>query len=475
MHYYTVEAFLPITHNTMKTYKKSLFLFHRDLRLHDNTGLIAACSQSTAVIPCFIFTPEQVGPTNAYKSDNAIQFMIEALHDLDEELKRADSRLLLFHDETATVIKHLITEEKIEAVFSNKDYTPFAQERDRDLAILCKKYKIASHIFDDALLNPPGAVLTKSGEPYKVFTPFWKASATIPVAKDIACPTTSFAATARYTQLSSLRKQILKQENKHLAIHGGRKESLKILKHIADFEQYEKIRDMPAHNTTLLSAHLKFGTLSPRETYHHMQSLGRKVHAGLIRQLYWRDFWYHIAYFYPHVFGNAFHEKYNNLQWKHNDKGFNAWCEGMTGFPIVDAGMRQLNETGFMHNRVRMIVASFLIKDLHISWRRGEQYFAQKLVDYDPCINNGNWQWVASTGCDPQPYFRIFNPWLQQKKYDPACTYIKQWIPELKHISTTSIHAWYKTKNRIETSYPAPILDHDIERSKTLAMYKAVL
>jgi deoxyribodipyrimidine photo-lyase len=272
-----------------------------------------------------------------------------------------------------------------------------------------------------------------------------------------------------------LYKKILKHENKNIALHGGRKEGLKILKHITDFEEYEKIRDIPAYNTTLLSAHLKFGTLSPRETYHHMQSLGRKAHTGLIRQLYWRDFWYHIAYFYPHVFGNAFHEKYNNLTWKQDEKGFKAWCNGTTGFPIVDAGMRQLNETGFMHNRVRMIVASFLIKDLHIHWLRGEQYFAQKLVDYDPCVNNGNWQWVASTGCDPQPYFRIFNPWLQQRKYDPACTYIKRWIPELKDVSTNAIHAWYKDKNRIESSYPAPILDHDVERGKTLAMYKAVL
>lgn len=460
----------------MKIYNKTLFIFHRDLRLHDNTGLIMACAQSKTVIPCFIFTPEQVGVTNKYKSDNAIQFMIESLQDLAEQLEHKEGRLYLFHNETETVIKDLIKHEKIDAVFSNKDYTPFAQKRDKSLVKLCKEHDVAFHTFDDALLNAPGAVLNGSGEPYKVFTPFWKASVAHPVAKDIACAHTNFyTKTLHGAEKESIYKKILSKENPDIAVNGGRAEALKIIKHLADFKTYLKTRDTPALDTTLLSAHLKFGTLSPRELHRHMrESLGAGAHMSLIRQLYWRDFWYHVAYFWPHVFGHAFHEQYDAIKWNTNKKDFERWCEGTTGFPIVDAGMRQLNETGFMHNRVRMIVASFLTKDLQISWRWGEQYFARKLVDYDPCVNNGNWQWAASTGCDPQPYFRIFNPWLQQKKFDPECIYIKRWVPELAKVPTKVIHNWFKEQSPLYP-YPSPMVDHDIERAKALTMYKNAL
>lgn len=460
----------------MKTYSKSLFIFHRDLRLHDNTGLIAACTQSKTVIPCFIFTPEQIGTSNHYKSDNAVQFMIESLHDLAEQLEHKKGRLFLFHDETEKIIKNLIKHEKIDAVFSNKDYTPFAQKRDKALAKLCKEHNVDFHIFDDTLMNAPGTVLTGAKEPYKVFTPFWKSSVKHPVAKDISLHAAHFYTKAvRGAERDTIYKKIFLATNPDLAVHGGRKNALKIVKHLADFRTYLKTRDTPSIDTTLLSAHLKFGTVSPRELYHCMrESLGASAQSGLIRQLYWRDFWYHVAYFWPNVFGHAFQDEYNNLEWSSSKKNFETWCEGNTGFPIVDAGMRQLNKTGFMHNRVRMIVASFLIKDLHIDWRKGEHYFAQKLVDYDPCVNNGNWQWSASTGCDPQPYFRIFNPWLQQKKFDPDCVYIKKWIPELADLPSKAIHSWYK-QPVANIDYPRPIVDHETERSKALALYKKCL
>ena len=194
-----------------------------------------------------------------------------------------------------------------------------------------------------------------------------------------------------------------------------------------------------------------------REVYYAITEQLGSEHP-LLRQLYWRDFFTHIAYHFPQVFGRPFLEKFANLHWDNNRDYFQAWSEGKTGFPIVDAGMRELNATGFMHNRLRMIVASFLVKDLHISWRWGERYFAQHLVDYDPCVNNGNWQWAASTGCDAQPYFRIFNPWLQQQKFDPDCRYIYRWIPELKAFSPKTIHQWDKKHHHC--NYPAPIIDH---------------
>lgn len=457
----------------MKTYNKTLFLFHRDLRLHDNTGLLHACTMSESVIPCFIFTPTQIGQGNAYRSDNAIQFMIESLQDLEQQLEKKGGKLYLFEGETEAIIEKLIKAEKIDAVFSNKDYTPFAQKRDKEVEKVCTKNSIDLHTFDDVLLNEPGKVLTGSDEPYKVFTPFWKRSVQFPVAKDQACNHKNFyTKSIKLAENENIYKKVLKKENPNLYVHGGRKNALKIVESLKNFKTYEQTRDTPSIDTTLLSAHNKFGTLSIRELYWHMrESLGQVGPSGLIRQLYWRDFYYHIAYFFPQVFGHAFQEKYDDLTWSLSKKNFESWCNGMTGFPIVDAGMRQLNTTGFMHNRVRMIVASFLVKDLHINWLWGEKYFAQKLIDYDPCVNNGNWQWAASTGCDAQPYFRIFNPWLQQKKFDPECTYIKEWIPELKKVSNKVIHNWEK-EDSPKLNYPRPMVNHAIQKDIAIKMFK---
>lgn len=474
----------------MKTYKKSLFIFHRDLRLHDNIGLIQACKESEKVIACFIFTPTQIGKENNYRSDNAIQFMIASLQDLQQQLKKKGGKLYLFYGKTDEVIKKLIKTEKIDAVFSNKDYTPFAQKRDKALAKLCKQLEVPFNEFDDALLNAPGQVLKGSGEPYKVFTPFWKTSVEIPVAKDQKCSYKNFySKPIKLDQKDAVYKNILKKNNIHpavsgeakseawkpverVAVQGGRANGLKIVRKLKDFKTYQKTRDTPAINTTLLSAHNKFGTISIRELYWAMKkSLGINGPKGLIRQLYWRDFYYHIAYFWPKVFGHAFQDKYSKLVWNKSKSNFERWCKGLTGFPIVDAGMRQMNETGWMHNRVRMIVASFLVKDLHMNWLWGEKYFARTLVDYDPCVNNGNWQWAASTGCDAQPYFRIFNPWLQQKKFDPECVYIKRWIPELKDVDNRIIHNWEK-EDSPKLDYPRPMVDHKKEKEVAIKMFK---
>lgn len=309
-------------------------------------------------------------------------------------------------------------------------------------------------------------------KPYTVFTPFYKNASQL----HVAAPQQNQYSNYYQQEISFTDKQTLaslsRKHNPNLLVKGGRKEALALLKQAKTLENYAESRDIPAVNgTTKLSAHNKFGTLSIRELYSEIVKQFSQTHT-LIKELYWRDFFTQITFYFPHVLGNAFHEKYNRISWANNEKYFRAWCEGRTGFPIVDAGMRELNTTGYMHNRVRMITASFLVKDLHIDWRLGEKYFAQKLVDYDPAVNNGNWQWAASTGCDAQPYFRIFNPWLQQQKFDPECLYIKRWLVELSHCNPRDIHALEKHSGTSLANYPSAIIDHRIESQKAKLLYQ---
>ncbi len=455
-------------------YKKSLFIFRRDLRIVDNKGLYEALELSDEVIPCFIFDPRQVGNENKYRSWNAIQFMIESLKELDEAIRDKGGKLYLFHDDPVKVVAKLIKSEKINAVFVNRDYTPFSAHRDTQIHDACITHGVDFIQSNDSLLIEPEDIVTGQGDPYSMFTPFYKKAVTYSIDEPVKKRTMNFySKPIDYAHTTSLYKTVFKgTPNKNLYVKGGRTESLKILKHIKDHADYKKERDIPSIPTTGLSAHNKFGTVSIREVYHAFKEefgLG----SVLVQQLFWRDFFTHVAYHSPFVFGHSYKSKYDGIEWNRSKKDFQKWCEGKTGFPIVDAGMRQLNETGFMHNRVRMIVGSFLTKDLLIDWRWGEKYFAQKLIDYDPAVNNGNWQWVASTGCDAQPYFRIFNPWTQQKKFDPECEYIKTWVPELQKLDSKVIHNWFKsTSPRIE--YPRPILDHKIAAAHALKAYKKV-
>lgn len=451
--------------------KLVLFIHRRDLRIADNTALIAAQRTGFPVISCFIFDPVQVTSVNEYRSKNALQFMFSSLEDLQTQTKKAGGHLYFFYGKPHTVIAHLLKEFSVQGLYINTDYTPFSRKRDNALQQLCEKNKVPFFADHDALLNAPDTILTGSGNPYSVFTPFYKRSAQEMVAK----PTT-LRAYNWYTKpipdtitLDAAWQKILgSYHNTQLAVHGGRKEATAMLKKIGAYAHYIKSRDICALPTTHLSAHLKFGTISVREAYH---AIAHKLsaHHPLLRQLYWRDFWTYVAFHTPRVFGHAYHAQYDHLPWNKSSKDFERWCTGTTGFPIVDAGMRELNETGFMHNRVRMIVASFLTKDLHINWQWGEQYFAQQLVDYDPAVNNGNWQWAASTGCDSQPYFRIFNPWLQQKKFDPECVYIKRWVPELVRYTPAEIHK--HVKNPLD-GYSEPMVDHKIEAVRAKQMYK---
>lgn len=415
---------------------KNLFIFRRDLRTIDNTALIEA-SKTGKTKMVFFLDPRQI-LNNPYKSEKAISFMLESIEDINVDVIKGKPEEEIFK------IK------EIDAVYVNRDYTPFSIMRDHEIKKSCEKIGINFFQFDDYLLTDLNKLRKPDGGFYKKFTPFFDMASKIMVKEP--------------------NNKVLNLENKNYRFETKlslRSKGIEILKNLDKFRDYGKLKDIPSFNTTKLSAHLKFGTISIREAYWAIvKTLG--ANHPLIRQLYWRDFFTYVAYHYPHVFGKSFNKKFDNIKW--DNTNFDNWCKGKTGFPIVDAGMKELNSTGFMHNRVRMICASFLIKDLHVDWKLGEKYFASKLVDYDPSVNNGNWQWTASTGCDSQPYFRIFNPWLQQKKFDPHCNYIKKWIVELENIEPYIIH----DQKKISEFYIKQIIDHKVETNKTKAIYASL-
>jgi len=455
-----------------RPHKTTLFLFRRDLRLDDNTGLIAALRDSERVIPAFIFDPRQTG-AHPYKSDSALEFMAASLAGLDRELRARGSHLYLFQGEAEKVVAALARSERLDAVSVNRDYTPFSRRRDRAIEDACREANVAFLSAGDALLNEPDEIAKAGGGPYTVFTPFFVAARARAVRPPRANAAFNYhAGPIRADKGSAVYERVLKRRNDGLFRKGGRAEALGILSRMKSFRDYERTRDIPAlDGTTGLSPHNKFGTISIREFHRAVKT---RLGAGhpILRQLYWRDFFTHVAVHFERVFGRPFRAEYERIAWRDDPARLRRWQEGTTGFPIVDAGMRQLSATGFMHNRVRMIAASFLVKDLHIDWREGERYFATKLEDYDPCVNNGNWQWVASTGCDAAPYFRIFNPWLQQKRYDPDAVYVRRWVPELAEASAELIHRLDRHEGRRPGGYPAPIADHAVESFHALRMYR---
>ena len=455
----------------MATYTRSLHIFRRDLRLNDNTALNAALASSEEVVTCFIFNDAQVG-AHKHRSANGLCFMIESLEELAEQIDKHEGKLLFLHGEHSDVVEKLISDLTIEAVFFNKDYTPFSRKRDEGIAKVCRDNGIACHQTSDALLCEPSTFGKDDGKPYTVYTPFFKKASKASVSQPARLSKGTFAKPKTSQKLVKPRSFWPEESAPQRVSSGGRSRALAILKGIGDYKNYEDERNLPAlKGTTLLAPHNKFGTVSIREVYHTVaDALG--VGHTLIREIYWRDFFTHIAWHFPHVFGHAFHRHYDAINWSKDMKLFNAWCEGRTGFPIVDAGMRELVTTGFMHNRVRMIVASFLVKDLHLSWRWGEAFFARHLTDYDPAVNNGSWQWAASTGCDAQPYFRIFNPWLQQKRFDEEGIYIKRWIPELKNLSSKAIHALGDPEAPRPEKYPHPIVEHSLQKIHAEGMFR---
>lgn len=447
--------------------RTGIHLFTRDLRIQDNTALDEINKACDEVICCFILDDQQV-EKNKYYSEKAARFMNASLKELDEELRKKGSRLNIFKGKTEEIIQRLLEEQKIDVLSCTKDYTPYARSREAKLTKICTQHNVKLTIHTDYLLHEAEEIRTKQGTPYSVFTPYYQSARGINVRK------AKHEKKNKYSKKTLKGTTTIKGIEETATIKGGRKEGLRLLKRIKEYKDYKKERDIPALDaTTHLSAHLKFGTVSIREAYWKIvEELGEN--HELIRQLHFRDFFTHIAYNNPHVFGKAYQKKYDKLRWSGKEEWFEAWCSGKTGYPIIDAGMRELNETGYMHNRVRMIVASFLVKDLHIDWRKGERYFATRLVDYDPCVNNSNWQWAASTGCDAQPYFRVFNPFRQQQRFDKECVYVKRWVQELQDLSAKEIHGLEKKRpdGLSQESYPQPIVEHKEMAAIAKAMYK---
>lgn len=441
----------------MKPFSFSIHIFRNDLRLFDNTALIAALEQSEQVMPVLILDEAQTPDTNGFR------FLMNSLKELDEELKMKGSQLFIFKGIAHQVVEKLLQQQPIEAIFINREYTPSSLQRDDEIANVCKLQKVKFLAYADALLTEPELVRKPDGTPYTIFTPFFNKAKQLPVPQPNGNEYRNyFSGEVKLQNNEKIQPDFFTSTNTTLRLNGGRKEGEFFLNNIDNLSDYEETRNIPSvKGTSLLSAHHRFGTVSIRETYYQIADTFNEEHP-LIRELYWRDFFTHIGFHFPHVFGHAFKEKYQQIEWATSEENFSRWCTGTTGFPIVDAGMRELVTTGFMHNRVRMIVASFLVKDLHIDWRLGEQFFATHLIDYDPAVNNGNWQWAASTGCDAQPYFRIFNPWSQQQKFDPECIYIKKWIPELRIYSPKIIHKMAETP-LLNSAYVQPIIKHEEE------------
>jgi deoxyribodipyrimidine photo-lyase len=427
----------------------NVFWFRRDLRLEDNAGLYYALREGKPVLPLFIFDPEILDDL-ADKKDRRVDFIHRVLQRLHSRLGEQGSSLMVRIGKPAEVFSQLTKEFEVEKVFTNHDYEPYAIERDAQVEKLLQSENIAFHHYKDQVIFEREEVLKDDGTPYTVFTPYskrWKSVLNEYYLRSY--PTEKFADHFLQTEPFDFPS---------LEMIGFEKTNLTVSSPLVDdglIQRYAAARDFPSANgTSRISVHLRFGTVSIRQLMRQARGLSEKFFNELI----WREFYSSILQHFPRIVTQSFKREYDRIAWRNNEQEFEAWCEGRTGFPIVDAGMRELSQTGYMHNRVRMITASFLTKDLLIDWRWGETWFAKKLLDFDLASNNGGWQWAASSGVDAAPYFRIFNPAEQAKKFDPEFVYIRRWIPEFDSLS-----------------YPAPIVDHALARDRALKVYKAGL
>ncbi len=428
--------------------KISIMWFRRDLRLSDNTALYHALQSPFPVVPVFIFDRNILDKLEN-KTDPRVEFIHGALQSMQTELKEIGSTLDVRYGFPEKIWPELLAEYEIGAVYTNHDYEPYALERDENIRIMLAEKRIAFQTYKDQVIFEKDEVTKDDGKPYTVFTPYsrkWKAKLTADFLKPY--PTEEY--------FSAFLKQGTRElPSSHQMGFNGKGIAFPERKIQAELiKKYKEQRDFPSiKGTSRLGVHLRFGTLSIRKLASYVQPLNE----SFLNELIWRDFYHMILHHFPQVGrGKAFKPAYENIEWRNNESEFAAWCEGRTGYPIVDAGMRELNATGFMHNRVRMITASFLIKHLLIDWRWGEAYFAQKLLDFDLAANNGGWQWAASSGCDAAPYFRVFNPTLQTQKFDPKFVYIRKWVPEFESL----------------TQYPQPIVNHEMARKRVLEVYK---
>ena len=410
-----------------------LFIHHCDLRIEDNTTLNHLWADNKQVVPIFIFTPEQIeDKQNQYRSSRAIGFMIQSLVDLEESYQKKDITLLFFLGNTLDVLEELLKRygKDIEGVAQNMDYTPFARERDQGVQDYCDQKGKQYICLEDKLLQPISSILTKQGKSYRKFTPYFNTARAVAVRKPNTVSPIGFS-TIITSSITLEKIQPYLSKDDHI-IKGGRKEGMIRLSQIKKQSDYNHTRNIPKISTTRLSAYLKFGCLSIREVFHHtLDTLGEDTE--LLKQYYWRDFYSMILYYHPnHSEQVSITKPYlETIAWENDGDKFKKWCEGKTGCPIVDAGMREMNETGYMHNRVRMIVATFLIFYLKIDWRWGMKYFSRSLVDIDWASNVGNWQWTAGTEIWSNDYYKVFSMESQMKRFDPKGEYIQTWIKDL--------------------------------------------
>ena len=425
--------------------KHTFFWFRRDLRLNDNTGLQAALAANENVQTLFIFDTTILDELP--KNDSRVTFIWDRLKEINESLKEYGTSLLIKHGKPLDVWKSLIEEYDIENVYTNRDYEPQAIERDKNVRFLLESNAIAFHDYKDHVFFEKEDVLKDDRTPYTVYTPYKNKWLKKFERTNIVIP----------KEEPELLKHYAKSQHKMPSLEsiGFERSSIKIPSYnLKGVEKYDQLRNLPAKDaTTRVGHHLRFGTISVRSLIY----FANRRNQTYLSEIIWRDFFTQILYHFPHVVDGPFKKKYEGIAWRNNEKEFEKWCKGETGYPMVDAGMRQLNETGFMHNRVRMVTASFLVKHLLIDWRWGEAYFAEKLLDFDLSANNGNWQWAAGTGCDAAPYFRIFNPTSQLEKFDPDLKYVKKWISNYKE------------------GYLERMVDHKMARQRAIDAYKTAL
>ena len=422
-------------------HKISFFWFRRDLRLQDNKGLFEALKSGYKVVPLFIFDSEILDklPIN----DARVTFIHDTLEQMNQELKRHGASLLIKKGNPVDVWKELMDEHQIHGVYANKDYEPYALQRDQQVQQFLASKEIDFCTYKDQVIFEKSEVVKKDGKPYTVFTPYKnKWLQCFEVERDLH----EYGVSFDHFEKCSFQFPALE-------IIGFKKSSIEVKPYdLSAIVEYDLVRDYPYKDkTSYVSPYLRFGLVSVRRMVSHALD----TNETYLSELIWREFFMQILFHFPDVVVHNFKRKYDAVVWRNDEEEFEKWCKGETGYPFVDAGMRELNETGYMHNRVRMIVAGFLCKHLLIDWRWGEAYFAEKLLDYDLSANNGNWQWAAGTGCDSAPYFRIFNPLEQVKKFDKELTYIHKWVKDFNEIT-----------------YPLPMVEHKFARERALTTYK---
>jgi deoxyribodipyrimidine photo-lyase len=454
--------------------------FRRDLRIADNQSLFAATSAGRQIVPVYILSDWKGRHT--WTGAKRQHFLCGCLASLSRDLEAIGGRLILRQGETVAELETLLRESGARELHFNADPDPFGKAVERRIFELCAQLGVSCHAHHDVTLHHPDEVLTQNGSPYRVFTPYSRNWLTLEKPEPVGTPRTISAPAGLLSlPLPSVRLWSLDPPAGDLIEPGERAARARLKRAIeTTLPAYAEKRDFPAEEgTSRLSQDLRFGLLSIRTVYahvmearEHVTSAGRKGIETFIKELAWREFYFAILHHFPNVLKEEFNPDWRSLPWDEPGEKFEAWEKGRTGFPIVDAGIRELLATGFMHNRVRMIVAMFLTKDLHLDWRLGESFFLQHLVDGEIASNNGGWQWSAGTGADAAPYFRIQNPWTQAKRYDPAGVYIRRWVPELATVPLARLFEPPKDGQPIAPGYPLPIVNHATERDRTLTIFK---